>query len=147
MYSVHHRRDRKTSAMAATSITFDFEFFHRAGAKHQSADALSHLITTIFDRSPLDNDLPVLMISNVHPEGWNTKPDSKTWYSLPLDDSADVIILVYPRFYRSKADLTKSSPLQQAKSWLNRRRNTTAEKLRVLWASQFLSTRTIGTES
>lgn len=44
--------------------TFDFDVEHRAGFKHQAADALLRLITTGQDESSLEDDLPLYAIDS-----------------------------------------------------------------------------------
>lgn len=46
----------------------DFEAVNWAGVEHQVADSLSRRSTTGMDESPLEDDVTVLRITEVHPE-------------------------------------------------------------------------------
>ena len=43
---------------------YEFDVVHRAGVKHQAADALSRLPTDGEDKAPLDDEIPVLVIQH-----------------------------------------------------------------------------------
>lgn len=61
---------------------FDFEVVHWGGVKHEAAEALSRLEKTGMEKSPLEDDIPVLTITEVQPEEENILTGTKFWCSL-----------------------------------------------------------------
>lgn len=62
----------------------DFKVVHWAGIKHQVAGALSRLPTTAMDKSLLQDDVPVLMITKAQSEGESIETDAKIWHILTV---------------------------------------------------------------
>lgn len=61
----------------------DYQNFHQANVKHKAADALSRLPTNGMDKSPLEDHVPVLTITEEPPEAKRTNMDENFWHSLP----------------------------------------------------------------
>ena len=54
---------------------FEYDVVHRAGIKHQAADALSRMPTDGSDQTPLDDAIPTLAVEASHTERSETQPD------------------------------------------------------------------------
>lgn len=62
---------------------FDFKIVHQAVSKYQVVEGLLNWPTNRIDKYPLEDDVLVMMTTEEHPEGLNTRTDTKIWYSLP----------------------------------------------------------------
>lgn len=67
-------------------LEFDFEFIHQAGIKHQMADTSWCWPATGMDESSLDEDVPVLTITEGQPEGEETTAGAEIWHSFYSND-------------------------------------------------------------
>lgn len=86
MYTRNDRGEREMSAMMVQSISVWLKLAHGARVEHQTAEALSHLPTTGVNISPLDDGVPLLMITKVQPGGKCTESYANQWHSLSCND-------------------------------------------------------------
>lgn len=63
---------------------FEAEVLHRSGAQNVVSDELSRLPTTGMKTSLPEDDVPMLTITEVHPEGEKTKTNAKTGIVSPV---------------------------------------------------------------
>lgn len=59
------------------------KFVHRAGIKNLEAIAVSHLLATGMDESPIGDDVPVFKIHEARSGGQKNDGDEKLWRSPP----------------------------------------------------------------
>lgn len=67
----------------------DLKFIHWAGVKHQAADGLSPSATNGMDEYPIDDCVLVSTITEVPPEGEESKFGSEIWRSRSGNDGID----------------------------------------------------------
>lgn len=65
-------------------ILLDFEGFHRAGLRHQAADALTRLQTIEMQETPLEEDVSVLEITEEQLKGRAPKQTRKVGIVSPV---------------------------------------------------------------
>lgn len=94
---------------------FDVEVFLMAVFKHQEANALSQWPTTGMDEAPLQDTLPVLMITEVQPEGEKTEKDTNIWQSLPGNYGVDTVQHDMQEVLQLSDGIDKQRPLTSSK--------------------------------
>lgn len=70
---------------------FDFQVFQRTGIRHHAADIISRLSSIRMDESLLEEDVPVLTITDTKPEREKPKHTQNIWHSLPCKDGKQTV--------------------------------------------------------
>lgn len=83
--------------------------------KHQAADAPCRLPTTGMDKSPLEDDVLVLAITQAPPEGEKTEKNAKHWNSLSRFDAVGIVKPTLPEVLQQSVGTDKEKPRMTCK--------------------------------
>lgn len=83
--------------------------------KHRAANALSRLQTTGMDEFPLEDDVPVLEITNGQPEEENTEKHAKFLHSLPGNEGLESVKPALPKVLQVSSSAEKGRSLMTKK--------------------------------
>lgn len=126
---------------------FDPKVVHGADVKDQTAAPLSSLRSTTIDYSPLEDDVPILMMTKAQPHGGKPETNKKVGVVFFLTMVCTPQILPFMRLYRYQKELSEKRRLGKAILTLPRQLTTTVGILAPLKAIVDLSTRVTKSDS
>lgn len=114
---------------------FEFQIFYQTSIKHNASDAILCLSTTGMDETPLEDDVPTLMLTKGQPESETPETDAELWPSLPSNDGKDTVKALPPEILQVSDRTVSRTGLRHTISRLHRRLTRTVGKFPSLCVS------------
>lgn len=87
------------------------------------------------NESPLEDDVPVLTITEMQLDSDKTDMDAKIWHSLPCSNEMDSVALLLQRFQMCQPEEMKDYRPQKTTSCLKKQTTPTVGACSILWGS------------